>query len=195
MGYQHIIDRLECGINSNTKILVLDGYVGKYMSYLATKYDPYMYIIEPIPAFYEELKNNFQNNPKIKLLNLGVSDKKYEDYLYINNDGTTKYKSNNNKVVCKFDTIYGIMDSFSLLNTDIDILYCNCEGGEYPALQELIDTKLLFNFKRIQIQFHNYGKEFVKMRDILRSEFIKLNFVENFNYEFKWEEWINKSKI
>ena len=42
--------------------------------------------------------------------------------------------------------------------------------------------------ENIQIQFHNYGPEFVKRKDKIRSELAKTHFL-TYDYEWHFENW------
>ena len=92
-NYTHAINY---DINENSMVIDIGGYMGLWVDLIIDKYNPYITIVEPIKEFYNELIKKFINNPKVKVLNYGISNVNKIDYLYLNGYGTSKYITNNN---------------------------------------------------------------------------------------------------
>ncbi len=180
-------------LNENSKVMDLGGYTGVWANQIISKYNPFVYILEPIPSFFEIMEEKFKNNPKVNLLNFGVSTEEKDGFIYLNSDGSSTNKSFStiaDTINVKFKTIDKVLEEFKI--TQVDLLQINIEGDEYNLLEYMIDNNLLGSFKNIQVQFHLGIENDVLRREKIRQNFIKNNFEINFDYPFVWESWKQK---
>ena len=181
-------------LNENSVIMDLGGYTGNWAQQMMDKYNPNIYIIEPIPLFYNIMCEKFIYNKKIHLLNVGISTQNKEDVIFIDNDKTSS-NSNYKKysITTKFNTIETILAHWNL--DTIDLLQMNIEGDEYSVLEYMIDNESIRKMKNIQIQFHIHIKDSINMRNSIQAGLISCGFKNNFNYPFVWESWRNENYI
>lgn len=180
-------------LNENSKVMDLGGYTGVWANQIINKYNPFVYILEPIPSFFEIMKEKFKNNQKVNLLNVGVSTEEKDGVIYLNSDGSSTNKPFStiaDAINVKFKTIDKVLEEFKI--NQIDLLQINIEGDEYDLLDYMIDNNLLGSFKNIQVQFHLGVENDVLRREKIRQSFIKNNFEINFDYPFVWESWRQK---
>jgi|ETNmetMinimDraft_2_1059921.scaffolds.fasta_scaffold14335_3 FkbM family methyltransferase len=175
-------------------ILILGGYVGNNVVHIINHSNANVYIIEPVKQFYDQLVNKFKDNNNVHILNVGVLDKNIVSTLELANDGTSLFNNSGKgifrlRVKCQFCTVTEILHRFGIDNETIDVLYCNCEGGEYYALPELIQNKKILKYKKLLIQYHNYNDFCINTRNEIRTSLTDLGYDEQFNYEFVWEYW------
>jgi FkbM family methyltransferase len=174
-------------LNENSIIMDLGGYTGVWGQQMIEKYNPNVYILEPIPSFYDGMVSKFKNNPKVRLLNVGVGIEDRDGIIYMGGDGTSSNLINGDAINVKFNTIETILNNFGL--EYVDLIQVNIEGDEYPILENMILTRLINKFKNIQIQFHLGIENDVERREKIRNNLLDNGFKINFNYPFVWESW------
>ena len=140
-------------LNENSICIDCGANVGTITHLFASK-GAIVYSFEPHPICFEELKNKFNENPKVHLINKGVLDKNETMRLYKfkfhNSDelffsqGNSIYSSNTEIDKDSFDEIEVIDLTEFIENMDkkIDILKMDVEGAEFCILNKLIDKKL-----------------------------------------------------
>jgi FkbM family methyltransferase len=168
-------------------IMDLGGYTGVWAQQMIDKYNPYVYILEPVPSFYNDMVSKFKDNPKVKLLNVGVNSNDKDGNIFLSADGTSSNLINDESIQVKFNTIDTVLSIFKL--NSVDLLQVNIEGDEYPLLENMLQTGSINKFKNIQIQFHLGIKNDIERRDKIREGLIKNGFKINFDYPFVWESW------
>ncbi len=174
-------------LNENSIIMDLGGYTGVWVQQMIEKYNPNVYILEPVPSFYDGMVSKFKNNPKVRLLNVGVGIEDRDGIIYMGGDGTSSNLINGDAINVKFNTIETILNNFGL--EYVDLIQVNIEGDEYPILENMILTGLINKFKSIQIQFHLGIENDVERREKIRNNLLDNGFKINFNYPFVWESW------
>jgi FkbM family methyltransferase len=174
-------------LNQDSKILELGGYNGTWIRKMISKYDPFVFVIEPIPSFFQNIRNEFSSNPKFKILNVGVSDESRDGIMYLDNDSTSEHVSNSNPINVRFETMSRILEKFEI--EDVDLLQINIEGEEYDLLEDLIKTGVINKFKNIQVQFHMGMDNYISRRDTIQSNLTANGFIKNFDFPFIWEGW------
>jgi FkbM family methyltransferase len=174
-------------LDEDSVVMDLGGYTGVWAQQIIDKYNPNMYIIEPVPDFYNKMVSKFSNNGKVKLLNIAVGSENKDDIIFINGDATSTNISNGKTINVKFNTIDVILGKYNL--SQVDLIQINIEGGEYPLLEYMLENGLVNKFKNIQIQFHLGIEDDIKRRDKIRLGLINNGFKLNFDYSFVWESW------
>lgn len=178
---------LNYDLNENSIVIDIGGYTGNWVSQIIDKYNPYVYIVEPVPNFYNHLVSKFSNNPKISLLDVGLSDQNIEGTIYISGDASSSNEVNGESKTVKFLTIESIMNIWGIEGADL--IQINIEGDEYKVLEHMVNTGLVNKFKNIQVQFHLGVENDVVRRELIQNKLIKHGFKNKFNYPFVWESW------
>ena len=174
-------------LNENSIVMDLGGYTGVWAKQIIDKYNPNMYIIEPVPDFYNQMVSKFSNNNKVKLLNIAAGCENKNNVIYINGDSTSANLTNGKSIDVKFKTIDTILNENNL--SQVDLIQINIEGDEYPLLEYMLNNGSINRFKNIQIQFHLGIEGDIKRRDKIREGLINNGFKINFDYPFVWESW------
>ena len=177
-------------LTEESVVIDLGGYTGVWAKQIIDKYNPNVYLLEPIKEFYDGMVNKFKDNPKVKILNVGVSTENKNGVLYFSADGTSSKPLSNNSIEVKFNTMESVLDNWGL--TEIDLLQVNIEGDEYPLLENMIDTGLISKFKNVQIQFHYGIENDVRRRELIQNGLREKGYEIKFNYPFVWESWRKK---
>ena len=178
-------------IDENSMVIDLGGYFGLWADVIISKYNPYMTLVEPIPEFYNKLKDKFRNNPKVNVLNYGISDVNKVGELYLNGDGTSQYSVNNTPISVNFIKIEKLLD---LINRDsVELMQINIEGEEYNLLDDMIETGSISKFKNIQVQFHTFIENSIIRRSEIQNKLVEKNFSKLYDYPFVFEGWSQKT--
>jgi len=174
-------------LNEDSVIMDLGGYTGVWVQMMIDKYNPNVYIIEPIPKFYNGMVSKFSSNSKVNLLDVGISNEDKDGVIYMNGDGTSTNLASGDVVDVKFNTMETLLKKWDL--DSVDLLQINIEGDEYALLENMIECGVINKFKNIQIQFHTGIENDIKRREKICKGLIKNGFKNKFNYPFVWEGW------
>jgi len=177
---------LQYPFKSDSVIMDLGGFKGIWAQQMIDLYNPNVYIIEPVNQFYSHMVDKFTDNPKVRLMNVGVSVENKESVIYINDD-TSSCNSNGVPTPIKLLTLQTILDIWKL--NHVDLIQINIEGDEYNILEQITDHDVLDRFKYIQVQFHKGIYNHVERRDAIRDKLHNRGFKNRFNYDFVWEGW------
>lgn len=182
---------LDYDLTEDSVVMDLGGFKGVWVEMLLAKHKitPNIYIIEPIPEFYNTLKSKFQQNDKIKLLNMGVSvdGEDGDRTIYINGDKTSTNFKSGNGITSKFNSLKTILTDNNI--DTVDLIQINIEGDEYPLLEYLVTTDTIHKLKNIQIQYHLGIDGDVSRRENIQNKLKELGFNKKFDYPFVWESW------
>ena len=176
-------------LNKNSVVIDLGGYTGVWGQQIINKYNPNMYILEPIEQFYNVLVNKFSSNNKVHLMKVGISTENKMDKLFVSSDASSSTFNPHrvSPVEVQFYNLQTILNKWNL--NVVDLIQINIEGDEYPLLEDMLKTGLINKFKNIQIQYHLGIDGDIERRDKIRKGLEENGFKEKFNYEFVWESW------
>lgn len=174
-------------LSDNSVIMDFGGYKGVWANTMIGVYNPNVYILEPIPEFIDILEDKFKNNPKVKILGVGVSTENKDDIIYVSGDGSSSNTNDGSPISVKFKKVESILEELNL--DKIDLVQINIEGDEYNLMEYMLENKLVNHFKNIQIQFHlgvfNDKERRSKIHDGLALNGFKIRY----EYPFVWESW------
>lgn len=174
-------------LNEDSIVMDLGAYTGVWAQQIIDKYNPNVYLLEPMFEFYEGMVTKFSDNPKVKLMNAGVSTEDKKGVLYLSGDGTSSNIGTGESVEVDFKTMETVLSDFNI--NEVDLLQINIEGDEYPLLEYMLEKNLVNKFKNIQIQFHLGIENDVYRREKIREGLVNNGFKIKFDYPFVWESW------
>lgn len=174
-------------LTSESNIIDLGGFTGVWADQMISRYNSNLFILEPVPQFYNVLVEKFQNNPKVNLLNVGVSVKNEKGIIFLNDDASSAASTIGDPTDVEYLTIDTVLEQWNL--SEVDLLQINIEGAEYQLLDYMLEHNLLRKFKHIQIQFHTVIDNYEDRRNSIRQGFIDNGFELKFDYPFVWEGW------
>jgi len=183
-----VYHNLNYDLNLDSKIMDLGGYTGEWAQQLITRFNPNVYIIEPMKTFHDGMIDRFKFNHKVHLMNVGIGVEDKNDILYVDNDMTSSSRSKyKQSVEVKFLTMDTILKNFGI--DELDLLQMNIEGDEYDILEHMLQTGTINKIKNIQIQFHLDVPNAIEKRKKIRKQLIDNGFRIKFDYAFVWEGW------
>lgn len=178
-------------LTENSIVVDIGAFKGVWASQIIEKYNPYVFLFEPIPEFYNDLVNIFSNNPKVKVINAGVASIEQTIQLYLNGDGTSKYI---NKHLPPIDVkLISVEQLLEIVGNQIDLVQINIEGEEYDLLENMIKNNTIEKFSHIQIQFHDYIENAEYRRNEIQKQ-LSIKYNKLFDYTFVFEGWAIKNK-
>ena len=182
--------RLNYPLNKESVVFDLGGYKGEFAADIYNKYQSTIYVFEPIQSFYNIIKQQFADNPKIKAFQYGLAGQDQTMQISLTDNSSSVYiKSKLTETI----QLKSIADFIKTNNIDhIDLIKINIEGGEYDVLEALIAHNMLPLFTDLQIQFHDFiiPNATERMKKI-QAELSKTHQL-TYQYEFVWENWTLK---
>jgi FkbM family methyltransferase len=168
-------------LNESSKVYDVGGFEGLWSSQIVALYNPYIFIFEPVKAFYEVCKERFKENPKICVRNHALSNFTGISTIDVKGDCSTVSSVGSESIVIRD------ADTVIAEDGDIDLISLNIEGEEYKVLPRMMDTGSINKCAFIQMQFHNVP-ECEEKRDEIRKK-LKETHTEVYCYPFVWEGW------
>lgn len=132
--------RLSYLLTETSIVFDIGGYRGTWSEGIINLYNPYVYIFEPIPQYYSEIVEKFRLNHKVQVYNFGLSDKNVDAKMALLLDASTIYKKGKQYINIKLRDINEFIGEAGIER--IDLIKINIEGGEYPLLDRLINSRI-----------------------------------------------------
>lgn len=181
---------LEHPLDTNSIVFDVGGYMGEWSYQIAKWYDPHIFVFEPVPAFYQAACKRFQSNSKVKLWNLGLSDKNEHLNINVATYRSSIYGDGKNHIEIELRDIAEIIRESGV--SQIDLMSINIEGGEYLLLDRMIETGIVEKCLNIQIQFHKIAPD-SPARRLAICETLKKTHYPTYEFPFTWENWRRKN--
>lgn len=185
--YEHDLDQ-------NSTIVDVGGYIGSWAVKMIEKYHCNICIYEPVYKYFNLLETNIALYDKVDIYNYGLGN--CNQKIKIQHRGVqTTTQQTHEKIYDEIIEIRDIADENHLIDSKIDLMNINIEGGEYELLDRIIDTKMIENIINIQVQFHEWYPSYrksVHLRDSLHNR-LKITHKLTYCYPFVWENWKIKS--
>jgi FkbM family methyltransferase len=166
-------------------VLVLGGYLGGSTQIWREKYQVSVILVEPVPDYVQSLRQRFENDSRVSILDHAVSDCTEELTIGLSKDTSGVFESTGKLISVKSVDIVEVLSTLDTFPVGLEM---NIEGGEYAILTRLTETGLLSKVENLVVQFHNYGIE----QELQRAQ-IRKSLTEShdcvFNYDWVWERW------
>ena len=164
----------------------IGGYQGYFVREIVARYDPHVYVFEPVPEFFEQLVKEFGANPKAKMCNYGLSDGDSISQMLLAGESSTIYMAGEMQATVQVRDIQTVVQELGI--TRIDLIKINIEGAEYKLLRRMLATGLVSICQDIQVQFHTFYPNSGRLRSEIRSALQETHFI-TYDYPFVWENW------
>lgn len=185
--------RVDYDLRKSSHVLDVGGYLGEWAEKIENKYHPHIDIFEPVPCYFQKIKQKFEGNNKISVHNYAIGNKNEKKEITVGENSSSLYRQNrqkgNERITVLVRNIVKVIEELNL--TEIDLIKINIEGGEYCLLQRIIDEGLISRFKNIQVQFHNFIDDAINKREAIRSQLKKTHRL-TYDFYFIWENWQRK---
>jgi FkbM family methyltransferase len=176
--------RVNYPLTEQSTVFDVGGYRGDWSDEIIKRYNPFIYIFEPVSDYYSLLVNRFSNNPKVKIYKFGLSNENKTENIAILGNASSTYKRSNTNLPIELRDVKDFLKSEKV--EFIDLIKINIEGGEYPLLNRMIKEEIIPKVQDIQVQFHNFYPEAEFWRENIRDSLTKTHFL-TYEYPFIWE--------
>ena len=184
--------RMSYPLTSDSIVVDAGGFEGEWSYNIYSRFQPNIYLLEPIKDFYNKAKDRFINIPKVTTLNYAVSNKTCDAIMAVDGYGSSFFDLEPEKTEeVKCLDIKEFLDTYNIAS--IDLLKLNIEGSEYDVLDRLLELDFLPNIKDIEIQFHSYFPDSKARRDTILEQ-LSITHERSWNYEWIMESWKLKTK-
>lgn len=182
--------RLEYNLNTESVVIDAGGYEGKWSEIIYQRYQPNIYIFEPIKDCAYKIGMKYFDYDKVKVYAVGLSNENKQAELNVFSDSSSIHTNNGVKETISLIDFSQFMEQNNLSN--IDLMKINIEGDEFDLLEGMIKSGKILNVDNIQVQFHSHIPDAVNRRNAIRTELAKTHYL-TYDYEFIWENWRRKS--
>lgn len=174
-------------LGPDSVVLDLGGYKGDWTAEIIRRYDSVVHVFEPIGEFYKQICTRFALSSKVypHQMGLGARDENME--MHHSADGTGLFGVGGAVEIVQLREAKKLLDEIGV--DRIDLLKINIEGGEYELLEHLIDTGCIAKVRRLQVQFHDFVPDAIRLRAKIGASLAKTH-RQSWCYYFVWEEWI-----
>jgi FkbM family methyltransferase len=182
----------EADIDSDSVVVDVGAFTGKWAQQIVERYDPVIYAFEPNPKPFARLQERAVNNPKLQPIPYGLGDEDVTVEFTVKGLGSSmcdERASNADTPRIKVDIAAVDRVWRELQLGHIDLMKINIEGAEFPLLEKMISADLLKNVDCFMIQFHEWHPGAYSKRQHIRQELSKTHRLE-WDYHFIWEKWV-----
>ena len=176
--------RLDYDLNEDSIVIDGGGYVGQWASDIYDKYKCTVHIFEPVIKYYDMINKRFENNDKVHVRKVGLSNNNKEIDISLSNDASSVHTTDGPKERINLIDVKEFFINDSNI-TKVDLMKLNVEGEEYNILDRIIESDLIDIFTDIQIQFHRYSDDHASRKKAIEDE-IKKTFTATYEYEYVW---------
>lgn len=177
--------RLNYKLDADSIIFDVGGYLGEWSEKICEKYNPTIYIFEPVEKYFTELQKKFSGNSKITVIKKALGSENRQRHISIKDDSSTVFGSKNLEEI-EFIDIKEFLEKENILK--VDLIKINIEGGEYELMDRIISSEIQNKFESFQIQFHRFVPNCIELRDSIRSALSNTH-KQTYNFDFIWENW------
>lgn len=180
--------RLDYPITETSIVFDLGGYKGDWAQKIYDKYNCNVFVFEPVKSYYENIKQRFCNDNKIKIFPFGIGIENKKTFINIAKDSSSIINTN---LIGEVEEIH-IKSIFDFLYDEkinnVDLIKINIEGAEFELLEDVTKCKKATMFSNIQVQFHQFVLDSHERREKIRTELSKTHKL-TYDFEFIWENW------
>jgi FkbM family methyltransferase len=178
--------RFDYPLTADSIVLDIGGFKGEWSAALAERFDPWIYIFEPIPEHIGMLRDRFAGNPKVRIFEFGLGASDGVLTLHQCGEGSGLLNRSGTPVVCPIRDIVGVWQELSL--SDVDLVKINIEGAEFDLLPRMLAAGLVVHCRDLQIQFHEFHPFASKLRRQIRHQ-LTATHRPTYSFYFIWENW------
>lgn len=177
----------------NGIVFDVGGYKGDYTAeLLKTNPDITSYIFEPVSEFANNLKTRFNNTPKVKVFNIGLSNITKQLEISLDDDGSSFHKKSlsNKKEYAQIIDFKDFVDENKIAH--IALLKLNIEGAEYDLLERIINSNCINKIDHVLVQFHDIDEYSTQRMHKLQEMLSRTHQLSWAIRPFVWESWQKK---
>jgi FkbM family methyltransferase len=183
--------RLDYPLNASSVVFDVGGFEGDFAAAIHDRYDCEVHVFEPVPAFFDELRRRFAQNPKIVLHPFGLGGETESLLMSIEANGSSHVKADGAEKTISAQIMS--FEDFIIQSgiTRVDLMKINIEGAEFDLLDHMIQHGRQAMIGDLQIQFHRFVRSASSRRREIRRKLAETH-DQTYNFYFVWENWRRK---
>jgi FkbM family methyltransferase len=167
------------------------AYEGEWSRRMAERYDPHLYLFEPIPRARNLAQTRWGANPKMWFSHFALgAEERIVEFHDCDRDGAGMFSEGNPVLDVQMISFEQAMEKTGVEH--IDLMSLNIEGGEYELLPHILDTGIIHRIDRMMIQWH-WRQEGDDKRQRAIQERIAETHRMRWNHA-AWEAWRKKTR-
>lgn len=179
--------RVQYALTRDSLVWDVGGYKGEWARQIVERYDPHVWIFEPIPQFAAQIRSQFQANPKVRVFCFGLgAATETVRMTQAENESSSFRGASETMVDVEIRDILAFLDQQQV--AAVELIKINIEGGEYELLDRILDASAAARFGDIQVQFHNWYPHARKRRRAIRQR-LQSTHALTYDFPFVWENW------
>ncbi len=176
-------------LTPDSVVFDVGAYTGEWADEIIALYNPYLYAFEPVPAFYEQLRKKYKDNPKVRVFPYGLDGENTELEITIDDISSSVYRGNGEKVRVPVRRADEVITELGV--TEISLFKINNEGGEYGALRRMLSADQVKMCEFFHIQFHVFFPNSRSLREQIKAG-LRQTHECVYDYPFFFENWKRK---
>ena len=190
--------RLQYPLDAGSLVFDAGAFRGDFIDWCRKRWGCRVIAFEPCAAFADNVERRFAGERKVGVCRYGLSDKTEDAELSVRGDATSVFATSSDATIETVPLrdvvgVFGEIFSPSLMASPdplVDLFKINIEGGEYPLLARMLETRLVERVRYFQIQFHGFGaSDPGAARDRIRAALDATHREEWCVHGGQWESW------
>ncbi|MDG1893470.1 MAG: FkbM family methyltransferase [Fuerstiella sp.] len=180
--------RQDYSLDETSVVLDVGGYQGDFAQAMLDRFGCRVFVFEPMPGFAEQCRQRFADEPRVSVLDYGLGARDERLSLSESDDASSFCRDSGTvgSVSAQIRDVGSVWEELGI--EQVDLMKVNIEGGEYPLLGRLIESRLIQQVQNLQVQFHDFVADANRQRNELRQQ-LAPSHTETWCYEFVWENW------
>jgi FkbM family methyltransferase len=176
---------LDHELSADSLVLDVGGYLGVFSDKVIAKYDPHLFVCEPVLGFVADLSEKYRLNRKVRVCPYGLADVTREAQIAVLGESSSLFRPAPQTERIHLMDVAEFLDNV-LGRRPVDLMSINIEGGEFALLERMLDLDLLSRVTDLQVQFHPCVPGAIPRRDAILARLTSTH-VPTFCYPFVWE--------
>ena len=166
----------------------MGGYKGDSVArYLKASHHD-VWVVEPIPEFFYQLKSRFEGNERVHLCHYALGKENTTVRLHYSGDATSSFLQAENSVYVPAVTWETFLGLNKLSEKQINFVEMNIEGAEFELLESIISSGAILLVSTLVVQFHKVEELSPYKKELLRNS-LRKSHNSVMNFEWVWEVW------
>jgi FkbM family methyltransferase len=145
--------------------------------------------VEPIPAFADELRRRFANDPGVTIIEAALGGEDGVTGISLSADGSSAWVDSDETLEV------ALMDVDQVLgDQEVQLMKINAEGAEFDILERLLQAGRIAQVEVLLVQFHRFAPDAAIRRKCLRK-MLKRTHSCQVNVPWVWEKWTLRERL
>ncbi len=183
--------RFNYRLDASSIVYDVGGFEGSFADVIRKRFDCTVYVFEPDPTSFSNLKRRFSADRKVILIEGGLAGSEGEAVLAQAGEASRVFEAGIAGGVSI--RLISAPDFLHAHNHErIELMKINIEGAEYELMDSLVRSGLHLNVVNFLVQFHAFGNRYRSDYIALVKELNKSHVCE-WRFPFLWESWTLRS--